>query len=318
MGSFEGNVVRNSLIGGVTFGLLALCPLFLGPDWTEPLTDILIYSLLAISIALVWTYGPLLMIGQALFFILGGYVIAIFTKDMMYPNLMTSYIGLLFAVIASAICALILARLLFAGEKITTAGYITSILVIIALMVEWLIRYGDSLIGQNSLAEIPPSRLIAFGLSYELWDRLPDYYGVLCVVAATFFGANFLIIRATKPSPMLKAFFTPRSDAPNKQILIYSVSAAISGLAGGLFVIFDGFVSPLLVGSSLLTETLTWALLGGKEALLAIFLGEIFARSAESWLIELVANYWILLLGIIIVIGTGFYVAIRKIVNKTE
>lgn len=75
----------------------------------------------------------------------------------------------------------------------------------------------------------------------------------------------------------------------------------VAGFAGGLFATQFGFVSPALIGVPLSTEVLIWTALGGREVLLAAFLGALLVRSVESALSEALGYYWLLGLGVLFV-----------------
>jgi ABC-type branched-subunit amino acid transport system permease subunit len=78
------------------------------------------------------------------------------------------------------------------------------------------------------------------------------------------------------------------------------IGAGLAGLAGGLFAAVEGFVSPTLIGFLLSTEVLIWTALGGREMLLAAFLGAIVLRWLESSLVGLLGDSWILALGLVL------------------
>ena len=299
--------MRNSLFGLLVFIALALTPLFVGQYWTGQLTTYLVYGLLAISLSLVWGYGGILCFGQAMFFGIGGYIMAVFTKGMIYPDLTSSYLGLLAAMAGAALFALALGYFLFAGRGISGA-YLAIITLAIALVLERLMNNWYALGGYNGLLNVPPLKLVAFGMSYELWDRLPTFYVVLGIVAVVYFGVSFLV---KTPYGLLLTAIRTHPDrlsslgysVLNLRLSVFSLSAAIAGLAGALFVTLDGFVSPTLIGFTLSTEALIWVAIGGKEMLLAAFLGAIFTRTAESWLSEIFGDYWILILGVVFMIS---------------
>jgi urea transport system permease protein len=83
------------------------------------------------------------------------------------------------------------------------------------------------------------------------------------------------------------------------KLKVFVLGAALSGLAGGLFVAVDGFASPTLLGSGLSTEVLIWVALGGRGMALAAMLGAIATRLIESELAESLGDYWLLALGLL-------------------
>ena len=91
------------------------------------------------------------------------------------------------------------------------------------------------------------------------------------------------------------------------KIIIFATGAAVAGLAGALFAAVTEFVSPTMLGFGLSTEVLIWVALGGKEILLASFLGAMLVRMLEAFLSDLLTYYWILILGMFFVICVMFF-----------
>jgi urea transport system permease protein len=299
--------VRNSFIALLVFAALAASPLVIGVYWTGQLTAYLVYGLLAMSLSLVWGYGGILCFGQAMFFGIGGYIMAVLTKGMILPELTSSYLGLLAAMAGSALFALALGYFLFAGRGISGA-YLAIITLAMALVLERLMNNWYALGGYNGLLNVPPIKLTFFGASYEFWDRLPTFYAVLCVVTLVYFLVTWLLGSAYGLKLTASRTHPDRLASLGYNVLtirlsVFALSAAIAGLAGAIFVTLDGFASPTLIGFTLSTEALIWVAIGGKEMLLAAFLGAILTRTAESWLSEIFGDYWILILGIAFMIS---------------
>jgi len=134
----------------------------------------------------------------------------------------------------------------------------------------------------------------------------PVYYAIYAMLGAA--GAVYGLLLWLERSPVGTAL---RAVRDNEQRTAYfgfdiaayksfslALSGAVAGLAGGLFVTQFGFVSPALIGVPLSTEVLIWTALGGREVLLAAFLGALGVRSAESALSEALGDYWLLGLGL--------------------
>ena len=81
----------------------------------------------------------------------------------------------------------------------------------------------------------------------------------------------------------------------------------LSRLSRALFAAVTEFVSPTMLGFGLSTEVLIWVALGGKEVLLASFLGAVFVRILEAFLSDLLTYYWILILGMFFVACVMFF-----------
>ncbi|GLQ06637.1 branched-chain amino acid ABC transporter permease [Sneathiella chinensis] len=292
----------NNLVTVAIFAALAALPLFAGDYWTGQFTYYLIYGLFALSLSLVWGYGGILCLGQAIFFGTGGYLMAIVTKGMIFPDLTNSYLGLLVAITGPALLALALGWFLFAGRGIGGA-YLAIVTLAIAVVLERLMSNWYALGGYNGLLDIPPLDIGLFGYSYELWDALPTYYVILAIVVTLFLALNILtrssfglVLTALRNHPDRLAFFG--FSVLQIKLVVFAASAALAGLSGALFVTVDGFVSPTLIGFSLSTEVLIWVAIGGKEMLLAAFLGALLTRFSEGWLSELFGDFWTLILGL--------------------
>jgi branched-chain amino acid transport system permease protein/urea transport system permease protein len=91
------------------------------------------------------------------------------------------------------------------------------------------------------------------------------------------------------------------------KIVIFAIGAAVAGLAGALFAVVTEFVSPTMIGFGMSTEVLIWVALGGKEVLLASFLGALLVRAMESFLSDVLTYYWFLILGLFFVACVMFF-----------
>src|SRR5690606_39222209 len=187
-----GSAVRNSLTALIVFALLALAPAFISTYWTGQLTAYLVYGLLAISLSLVWGYGGILCFGQAMFFGIGGYLMAVITKGMILPGLTSSYLGLAAAMAGAGLFALALGSFLFAGRGISGA-HLAIITLAMSLVLERLMTNWYALGGYNGLLNVPPLDLGLFGARLELVDRMPTFYVILGIVAAVYFAVVALL-----------------------------------------------------------------------------------------------------------------------------
>jgi len=291
----------------LVFAVLMAFPAIGGDYWTDQLTRYLLFGLFAMSLSLVWGRGGILCFGQAMFFGGGGYVMAALTMGLvgggLAGGLLTStYIGLLAAVVAAAVFAALLGYFLFWGKGLAGA-YLAIVTLAIAFMLEQLIKSWYALGADNGLSGVPPLDLGAFGWHLELWDPAPRYYAVLAVVLAVYVGLDRLlrspfgiVLTAVKTNPDRAAFFGYR--VLWIKLVTFVIGAAIAALAGALFVAVDEFASPTLIGFGLSTEVLIWTALGGKEMVLAAFLGALAVRVMEGYLSESLGDYWILALGL--------------------
>ncbi len=291
-------------IGIAVFALLALVPLFAGAYALVQLTLYIIYGMLAMSLALIWGRAGLLCFGQAMFFGIGAYAMAISTKGMAGETLASTYVGLVLASGGAASFAALLGYFLFWGRGLS-GPYLAIVTLAIALILERLLNNWYALGGYNGLLDVPPLTFASFAVADDYWDARPLFYVILAIAAALYLGLEALLrapfgilLSAIKTNPGRVAFFGYR--VMGLRVLVFVIGAGVAGLAGGLFAAVEGFVSPTLIGFLLSTEVLIWTALGGREVLLAAFLGAIAVRWIESTLAGLLGDYWILALGVVL------------------
>ena len=300
-----------SWVTALVFAALAVVPLVGGDYWTGQLTLYVIYGLLAVSLSLVWGRAGILCFGQAMFFGIGGYVMAALTKGMADPWLpgwfANTYVALAFAVALPAGFAAALGHFLFWGRGLA-GPYLAIVTLAIAVILERLMSNWYAMGGYNGLLDVPPLDLGLFGGELELWDPVATYYVVLAVVVAVILALHRLlaspfgvVLTAVKTNPERAAFFGYRVFGV--KLAAFVLGAALAGLAGALFVAVDAFASPTLIGFGLSTEILIWTALGGREMVLAAFLGALVVRFLEAYLSELLGDYWILALGLVFMVS---------------
>jgi urea transport system permease protein len=290
-------------IGVAVFALLALAPLLAGAYAVAQLTTYVIYGILAMSLALIWGRAGLLCFGQAMFFGIGAYAMAISTKGMAGEALASTYLGLLLAMGAAGLFAAALGYFLFWGRGLS-GPYLAIVTLAIALILERLLNNWYALGGYNGLLDVPPLTLGSFEVGEDYWDPAPQFYIILAMAAAIYLVLEAMLrspfgilLAAIKTNPERVAFFGYRVMA--LRVLVFVIGAGSAGLAGGMFAAVEGFVSPTLIGFLLSTEVLIWTALGGREVLLAAFLGAIAVRWIESSLVDLLGDYWLLALGLV-------------------
>ena len=283
--------------------LLAALPLVAG-DWQlTQLAQFVCYGMFAMSLSFVWGQAGLLCFGQAIFFGIGAYAMAVITKGMAsgVPDGMA--VGLVAATLSAALAAFVAANLLFRGRGLSGA-YFAIVTLAAAVIVERIVSHVGFLGGFNGLMNVPPLRLGLGGRSVELFDAVPVYYLLLAAAALVYalllaaerspFGT---VLRAIRDDDRRTAHFG--YDVARYKIAAFTVGGAVAGLAGALFATQFGFVAPTLIGVGLSTEVLIWTALGGRGVLLAAFLGALAVRTVESQLSDMLGNAWLLVLGLL-------------------
>jgi branched-chain amino acid transport system permease protein/urea transport system permease protein len=248
-----------------------------------------------------------LCFGQAVFFGMGGYVMSVVTLGMLPGVPADSLIGLAGAMALPALLANLLGWVLFRGRGLSGA-YFAIVTLAISFIAERAASHVKFLGGFNGLMGVPPLRLGWGEWAYDVVDPLPTYYAMFLIALAVFAVLLWLqrlalgtVMRALRDNDERTAYFG--FDVTAYKTFAFTLSGAVAGLAGALFVTQFSFASPALIGFPLSTEVLIWVALGGKEVLLAGFVGAIVVRGVESILSDQLGYYWVLVLGVLFVVS---------------
>jgi branched-chain amino acid transport system permease protein len=269
--------------GGVVAALAAL-PFFTDLFYQTFVTEILVWVLFAISFDLIFGYTGLLSFGQALFFGLGGYAVAI-------PILKLGAgtgTGILLSVLIPALFAAVVG---YFSVKLSGIHFVI-ITIIFALIGStlgetwaWLTGGADGLV-----FTAPP---IEFGLfQLDLADIKSTYYLVLTVTAL-----SYLFLSRLVRSPLGKVFVAIRENEERARLIGYDVqfhkllsfviAGGLSGLAGGLYTLSLKYASATFLHWSISGHAVVYAIVGGAGTLVGPVLGAGLIMSLEHYLVNL-------------------------------
>jgi branched-chain amino acid transport system permease protein/urea transport system permease protein len=286
---------------------LLAAPLFLEGWNLGLLSQLMIYGIFAMSLAFIWGQGGLLCFGHSLFFGIGAYAMALTTKGMIPGVPETSIVGLLLAITLPSLLAGLLGLALFKGRGLFGAyfGIVTLCAAVIAerLAINW-----SYVGGFNGILDVPSLQFNWNDWQIDLYDPLLFFLAVLFIAFTAFFillrlerSAFGTVLRGIRDNEK-RAIFLGFETAEYKAAA-FAVSGAVAGLAGALFVTQFSFVSPAILGFALATEVLIWVAIGGKNVLLAAFIGAITVKSVENVLSDTLGQYWLLVLGLLFVVA---------------
>jgi branched-chain amino acid transport system permease protein len=278
-------------------------PFFLNNFWVNILTEILIWSLFAASINLLFGYTGLLSFGQALFFGMGAYGVA-FGLSVFGMSFWPAFLlGVATATVTAAITGIFAVRL--------TWSYFTIITVVFSLIF-YLFAVGrkDITNGDDGMAfQIPPVFKIG-NWQPTLLDITFQYYFVLTIVAAL-----YLLLWIVMRSPLGYAFIAVRENDKRASLIginpyrvrYYSflLAGTLAGVAGVLFALFARYTTAQYMFWTVSGEGVVWVVVGGTGTLFGPALGTallIILREELSvhW------EHFLILVGIIVIITVTF------------
>lgn len=177
-----------------------IIPALIGSFWVSVIAEVLIWSLLAASVNLLFGYVGLLSFGQALYFGFGMYGVAIGIEDLGLSFWPAFALGIVAAMAMALLTGIFAVRLTWHYFAIITVVF-SLIFYFLALSNKWLTGGDD---GINFT--LPPTFAID-GLSESFTDPTFQYFFILCTVALCFWLMHRLIC-----SPLGKAFLAIRDN----------------------------------------------------------------------------------------------------------
>jgi branched-chain amino acid transport system permease protein len=292
--------VRAAVALALAVIVLVLIPLALTSYQLGLLTKMLIFALFAMSLNLILGYAGLPSLGHAAYFGMGAYTVGLLALRVT-GNFWTNFgAGIVGAAVVAALFGLLALR--------THGSYLLMITLALA-QVLWGIAFGWRSFtgGDDGLPGIPrPSA----GLPLSLADGIRFYYFVL-VVTAVATAALWVVVQ----SPFGRALVGIRESERRMEVLGYDtwrykyvafvIAGVLAGVAGNLFVYFNGFVSPAYLSIVFSATALIMVILGGAGTVLGPALGSAVIIFLEN-VISAYTERWLLVLGSIYVAVTLF------------
>ncbi len=330
--------------------LLAFLFLLLGPPHflsdfrLNLLSKFLTLAIFALGLDLIWGYTGILSLGQGVFFGLGGYCMAMYLKlqatgtdlpDFMMWNGLTDLPAIwkpMHSFAFAMLCALLVPALLGVAIAYFTfrsriQGVYFSILTQALSLVVSLLLIGQQPYtgGTNGITDF--KSILGHSLSDQSTQRGLYLITVLCLALAYLFcrwiirgrfGRTLAAIRDGE-NRMRYLGYNPATF----KILVFAVAAALSGLAGALFVPQVGIISPANVGIISSIEVVVWVAVGGRGTLAGAVLGAILVNGAQSLFSESMPNAWLyayalLFICTVLYFPDGLMGAVRKLRAFTE
>ena len=280
-------------------------------------------AILALGMDLIWGYTGILSLGQAIFFGLGAYSMGMYLMlessgqgvygerlpDFMVWNRVTElplfwkpYQSLPFALIAAvlipALAAGIVGLLTFRRR---VGGTYFAILTQAMAFATWLMfnRNELNLGGTNGLTDF--KSLLGFSLSDPQTLRGLYLITALCVVGC-FVCCRWLV--TSKMGLVLTAVRDQEQrlrflgyPIAHYKIFIFSMAAALAGLAGALYVPQVGIITPNQIGVLPSLEVVVWVAAGGRGTLIGALIGAVGINAARSVLTAHFPEWWPMILG---------------------
>src|SRR6266852_9684002 len=263
-----------------------LIPALFNKFWVSVIAEIMIWSLLAASVNLLFGYVGLLSFGQALYFGFGMYGVAIGISDFGLSFWPAFALGIVAAIAMALATGIFAVRLTWHYFAIITVVF-SLIFYFLALTNKWLTGGDD---GINFT--LPPTFNLG-GIRMSFTDPTFQYFFILGMVALCFWLMHRLIA-----SPLGKAFLAIRDNDVRAsliglnvyrlRLIAFVLAGFLAGVAGALFAFFGRYASASYMFYHVSGDAVVWAIVGGAGTLL----GPLVGTSIFIVVRELVSTHW--------------------------
>lgn len=287
----------------------------------------LCYAIVALGIDLIWGYTGILSLGHGVFFGLGAYAMAMHLKlvasGSSLPEFMVTggltqlpafwkpFASAPFAFFAVIALPLLLAFIVgFSTFKNRIKGVYFSILsqalawAFVTIFVGMQAYTGGSngITGFTTLLGIQlqnPMNLVSF------------YYVAVALLVVTYVFCTWFMSRGIGKILIAirdgenRTYFTGY-DSSRYKTFVYCISAIITGIAGAMYVLFAGMISPKELDIAFSVEMVIWVAVGGRGTLIGAVIGALLVNAMKTGISETAPDMWLYFIGLLFVLVVLF------------
>jgi branched-chain amino acid transport system permease protein len=248
----------------------------------------MILSMFSLSYNILFGYAGLLSFGHALFYAGSAYSLAIFNRDVIRDPLL----GTIVAIGVSLALALVVGALTLRHSRIYFSMLTLAFgMLLYALLLKWRSFTGGS-DGISGFART--------GILIDISDPLARYYYIYAFFLATII--LLYILHRSRLGLLIRSLGANEDFVPftghsifRLRMIAFIISGSVAGVAGALYAILMGAVTPDLAYWTTSAEPLLATLIGGAQffsgpilgSLVIVFLTTYVARWADIWQLAL-------------------------------
>ncbi|MCC3434836.1 MAG: urea ABC transporter permease subunit UrtC [Oscillatoriales cyanobacterium] len=315
-----------AIVGAIAIIAIAIVPGILADARLNQLGRFLALAIVALGIDLIWGYTGLLSLGHGVFFAIGGYAFAMHLKlqipptaSSQLPEFMNLYgvtelpwfwqpfYSFPFSVIALFLIPAILGGLLgYLVFRNRIRGVYFSILTQAATIVFFNFFNGQQKLinGTNGLTDFKT----LFGATVNGRDTQYIFY----ILTVLFLAATYALCRWLTSGRFGRLLLAIRDDEvrlrfsgynpTGYKVLVFAISAGLAGIAGALFTVQTGIISPKAMDIAFSIEMVIWVAVGGRATLSGAILGALLVNFGKSFLSEQFPEVWLFFQGALFLI----------------
>ncbi len=291
------------------------------------------YAMLAVAVDLVWGYCGILSLGHAAFFTLGGYAMGMYLMRQIgargvygnpeLPDFMVFlnwsslpwywhgfnlfWFAALMIVIVPGLLAFVFGWLAFRSR--VTGVYLSIITQALtyALMLAFF-RNDMGFGGNNGFTDF--KELLGFDLHKES-TRIGLFLTTVAALAGSYLVCRYIVgsragrvVLAVRDAESRARFLGYRVES--YKLWVFVVSAALAGIAGGLYVPQVGIINPSEFSPVNSIEVVIWVAVGGRGTLYGAVAGALLVNYVKTYFTSALPEWWLYALGALFVLVTLF------------
>ncbi|MBW4553984.1 MAG: urea ABC transporter permease subunit UrtC [Aphanocapsa sp. GSE-SYN-MK-11-07L] len=276
-------------------------------------------AIAALGIDLIWGYTGMLSLGHGLFVALGGYALAMYLQLQIpagqipdffqlygvseLPTFWQPFYSFPFTIVAIFAIPMLVGGILgYLVFRNRIRGVYFSILTQAALIVFFNFFNGQQKLinGTNGLktdtttifgAQVgsPPVQAVFYGLTVIL---LVAAYALCRWLTSGRLGRMLVAIRDDEPRVRFSGY-----NPTGYKVLVFAVSAGLAGIAGALYTVQSGIITPAQMNIAPSIEIVIWVAVGGRASLVGAILGALLVNFAKSTLSAQFPEVWLFFQG---------------------
>jgi urea transport system permease protein len=282
----------------------------------------------ALGIDLIWGYTGMLSLGHGIFFALGGYAFAMFLLLQLPAGKLPDFFSLngvtelpFFWQPFASLPFTLLATILIPASIAAIVGYFIfrnrirgvyfSILTQAALIVFYNLFTSQQkwINGTNGLktdsamffGKVVSSIEVQWLFYLFSLAGLVGAYAICRWLTNGRFGRLLMAIRDDEPRVRFSGY-----DPTSFKVFVLAVSAALAGIAGALYTVQSGIITPNAMDVSFSIEMIIWVAVGGRGTLIGAVIGALLVNFAKSILSEQFPAFWLFFQGaLFLLVVTG-------------
>lgn len=314
-----------AFVSAIGLAILVLVPMLFDLFEVLQMTQYVVLSIYALSLAYIWGFGGILSFGQAGFFGLGGYGFAVLAINMEQTSL-----PFLLAVGICFLFAMALGYFMFYGRL--SEVYLGVVTLVVTLIMWKLINHtagpeyiiGSARLGGfNGMPSIPIMTLPFQDQEMDPGQMFRYFTGILIAIYLLLhflikskFGRVAISIRENEVRTALIGY-----DVRRYKMFVFSIGGALGGASGAMWATYQTFIDPNAFSLEMSAKCLIWVMAGGVGTLVGPIVGVVglqylSLKLGETALINNLIVMGAILILLVLLMPRGIFPTLRDLLLK--